>query len=242
MLRGKTALITGASRGIGRAVTLQLASEGADVAVVCARSEEKAAEVCRECRVRFHVKAEYFLCDVADEGRVMETVAAVRGAFGGIQILVNNAGITRDGLAVRMSGEDFDAVLSTNLKGAFFMAKHCLPLFLKERSGSIINVSSVSGLRGNAGQCSYAASKAGIIGLTKSLAREYAARGIRVNAVAPGYIDTEMTAGLEEAQLIQQIPLGRKGTPGDVAQAVAFLADAKYITGEVIRVDGGFAM
>ena len=242
MLTGKTAIVTGASRGIGRAIALGLASQGVHIAAVCAREKEKAEEVCRECEDRYQVEAEAFLCNVADGRQVKETVQSVCEAFGSIQILVNNAGVTRDSLAIMMKEEDYDQVLDINLKGAFLMAKHCLPVFLKQKSGVIINISSVSGLAGNAGQSNYAASKAGLIGLTKSLAREYASRGIRCNAVAPGYIDTEMTKNLAGQPLEDRIPLGRKGKPEDVAQAVAFLSDAEYITGETLRVDGGFAM
>lgn len=242
MLTGKTAIVTGASRGIGRAIALGLASQGVRIVAVCAHEKEKAEEVCHECEDRYQVKAETFLCNVADERRVKETVQSVYEAFGSIQILVNNAGVTRDSLAVKMKEEDYDQVLDINLKGAFLMAKHCLPFFLKQKNGVIINISSVSGLTGNAGQCNYAASKAGLIGLTKSMAREYASRGIRCNAIAPGYIDTEMTRGLEGKRLEDIIPLRRKGTPEDVAQAVVFLSDAEYITGETLRVDGGYAM
>ena len=242
MLTGKTAIVTGASRGIGRAIALGLASQGVRIVAVCAHEKEKAEEVCHECEDRYQVKAETFLCNVADERRVKETVQSVYEAFGSIQILVNNAGVTRDSLAVKMKEEDYDQVLDINLKGTFLMAKHCLPFFLKQKNGVIINISSVSGLTGNAGQCNYAASKAGLIGLTKSMAREYASRGIRCNAIAPGYIDTEMTRGLEGKRLEDIIPLKRKGTPEDVAQAVVFMSDAEYITGETLRVDGGYAM
>lgn len=242
MLTGKTAIVTGASRGIGSAIALGLASQGVRIVAVCAHEKEKAEEVCHECENRYQVKAETFLCNVADERQVKETVQTACEAFGSIQILVNNAGVTRDSLAVMMKEEDYDQVLDVNLKGAFLMAKHCLPFFLKQKNGVIINISSVSGLTGNAGQCNYAASKAGLIGLTKSMAREYASRGIRCNAIAPGYIDTEMTRGLEGKRLEDIIPLRRKGTPEDVAQAVVFMSDAEYITGETLRVDGGYAM
>lgn len=242
MLTGKTAIVTGASRGIGSAIALGLASQGVRIVAVCAHEKEKAEEVCHECENRYQVKAETFLCNVADERQVKETVQTACEAFGSIQILVNNAGVTRDSLAVMMKEEDYDQVLDVNLKGAFLMAKHCLPFFLKQKNGVIINISSVSGLNGNAGQCNYAASKAGLIGLTKSMAREYASRGIRCNAIAPGYIDTEMTRGLEGKRLEDIIPLRRKGTPEDVAQAVVFMSDAEYITGETLRVDGGYAM
>ena len=242
MIYGKTAIITGASRGIGRAITLELASKGANVAVLYVSSEKKAEEVCRICRDKYRVAARSYRCDVADEKQARDTVRAVMAGFGSIGILVNNAGITKDNPMVVMPEEDFAHVLDTNLKGAFLMTKYTLPVFMKQRQGVVINISSVSGLKGNAGQCSYAASKAGLIGMTKTIAREYASRGIRCNAVAPGYIETDMTEGLVKEKILQQIPLGRNGKPEEVAQAVSFLARAEYITGEVLRVDGGFAM
>lgn len=242
MLKGKTAIITGASRGIGKAIAIRMASQGVHIAAICSQTKEQAEEICRECEEKYQVTAKSYVCDVSDDKQVKEIVADIRQSFGGIQILVNNAGITRDALAVMMKEEDFDAVLNTNLKGAFLMMKHCLPLFIKEREGTIVNISSVAGLLGNAGQCNYAASKAGLIGLTKSIAREYASRGIRCNAVAPGYIQTEMTEFLDGKVLLDRIPLARMGKPDDIAQAVLFLADADYITGETLRVDGGFAM
>lgn len=242
MIFGKTAIITGAGRGIGRAIALELASKGANVAVLYASSEESAEEVCRICREKYRVAARAYRCDVTDEEQVRENVRAVMAGFGTIGILVNNAGITKDSLAVMMPEEDFERVLDTNLKGAFLMTKYALPVFMKQRQGVVINISSVSGLKGNAGQCSYAVSKAGLIGMTKTIAREYASRGIRCNAVAPGYIETDMTEGLGKEKILPQIPLGRNGKPEEVAQAVSFLAEAEYITGEVLRVDGGFAM
>ena len=166
----------------------------------------------------------------------------IKTDFGTVHILVNNAGITRDSLAAMMKEEDFDAVLNTNLKGAFNMIRHCTGLFLRNREGCIINISSVAGLTGNAGQCNYAASKAGLIGLTKSIAKELAPRGIRCNAIAPGFIATDMTDSQTENPLLKMIPLGKMGEPQDVAEAVAYLASAKYVTGEVLRVDGGIAM
>ena len=169
-------------------------------------------------------------------------VAAIKADFGTVNILVNNAGITRDGLLAMMKEEAFDAVLDTNLKGAFHMIRHCTPLFLRNKGGCIINISSVSGLMGNAGQCNYAASKAGLIGLTKSVAKELASKGIRCNAIAPGFIRTDMTGSQEENPLLAMIPLGAMGEPEDVAQAAAYLACAGYVTGEVLRVDGGIAM
>ena len=169
-------------------------------------------------------------------------MARIKTDFGAVHILVNNAGITRDGLAAMMKEEDFDRVLDVNLKGAFNMIRHCLPLFIRGREGCIVNISSVSGMMGNAGQCNYSASKAGLIGLTKSIAKEYAAKGIRCNAVAPGFIHTDMTGSHEENPLLSMIPLGKMGEPEDVADAVAYLVGAKYVTGEVLRVDGGIAM
>lgn len=244
MLNEKNALITGASRGIGKAIALAFAKNGANIAVIYAGNREKAEETCREAEA-FGVKALPFCCDVSDFAAAKETVAAVTKALGPIDILVNNAGITRDGLIYSMKEEAFDAVIDTNLKGAFHMIKHCTPGFLKRRSGRILNISSISGLIGNAGQANYSASKAGLIGLTKSVAREFAPRGICCNAIAPGFIATEMTENIgPENPLIGKIPLGRVGTPEDVAALAVFLAGdtAGYITGEVIRVDGGLAI
>ncbi len=244
MLSGKTAVVTGASRGIGAAIALKLASMGANIAVIYAGNEEAASEVCRRCREEYSVQAERYCCDVSDFNRAKETVERVRKDFGGIQILVNNAGISRDGLVAVMKEEDFECVLDVNLKGAFNMIRHCARAFISGREGVIINISSVSGMIGNAGQANYSASKAGLIGLTKSVARELAPRNIRCNAVAPGFIRTDMTENLktENNQLMQTIPLGRIGKPEDVADAVAYLICAEYVTGEVLRVDGGIAM
>jgi len=244
MLNEKTALITGASRGIGKAIALHFAKNGANLAVIYAGNREKAEETCREAEV-IGVKALPFCCDVSDFTAAKETVSAAVKALGPIDILVNNAGITRDGLIYSMKEESFDAVINTNLKGAFHMIKHCTPGFLKRRSGRIINISSISGLIGNAGQANYSAAKAGLIGLTKSVARELAPRGICCNAIAPGFIATEMTENIgAENPLMGKIPLGRVGTPDDVAALAVFLAgdSAGYITGEVIRVDGGLAI
>ena len=219
-LSGKTALVTGASRGIGRAIALRLAADGANVAVIYAGSADKAEAV-------------------------KETVKAVTAELGKIDILVNNAGITRDSLVLSMKDEDYDAVLDTNLKGAFNMIRACYSGFIRKRSGRIINISSVSGIMGNAGQANYSASKAGLIGLTKSVARELASRNVTCNAVAPGFIQTDMTENIgEDNTLRSMIPLGRMGKPEDIAAAVAFLASdaAAYITGEVLRVDGGLAI
>lgn len=243
-LNGKTALVTGASRGIGRAIALRLAEDGANVAVIYAGSVDKAEAVVNEITA-LGVNAKAYRCNVADSAAVNETVKAVTNDLGKIDILVNNAGITRDGLMLRMKDEDFDAVLDTNLKGAFNMIRACYSGFIRKKSGRIINISSVSGIMGNAGQANYSASKAGVIGLTKSVARELASRGITCNAVAPGFIQTDMTENLgDNNPLLNSIPLGRMGKPEDIAAAVAFLASdsAAYITGEVLKVDGGLAI
>lgn len=245
-LNGKTALVTGASRGIGRAIALRLAEDGANVAVIYAGSADKAEAVVNEITaLGVNAKAKAYRCNVADSAAVNETVKAVTNDLGKIDILVNNAGITRDGLMLRMKDEDFDAVLDTNLKGAFNMIRACYSGFIRKKSGRIINISSVSGIMGNAGQANYSASKAGVIGLTKSVARELASRGITCNAVAPGFIQTDMTENLgDNNPLLNSIPLGRMGKPEDIAAAVAFLASdsAAYITGEVLKVDGGLAI
>lgn len=243
-LNGKTALVTGASRGIGRAIALRLAEDGANVAVIYAGSADKAEAVVNEITA-LGINAKAYRCNVADSAAVNETVKAVTNDLGKIDILVNNAGITRDGLMLRMKDEDFDAVLDTNLKGAFNMIRACYSGFIRKKSGRIINISSVSGIMGNAGQANYSASKAGVIGLTKSVARELASRGITCNAVAPGFIQTDMTENLgDNNPLLNSIPLGRMGKPEDIAAAVAFLASdsAAYITGEVLKVDGGLAI
>lgn len=243
-LNGKTALVTGASRGIGRAIALRLAEDGANVAVIYAGSADKAEAVVNEITA-LGVNAKAYRCNVADSAAVNETVKAVTNDLGKIDILVNNAGITRDGLMLRMKDEDFDAVLDTNLKGAFNMIRACYSGFIRKKSGRIINISSVSGIMGNAGQANYSASKAGVIGLTKSVARELASRAITCNAVAPGFIQTDMTENLgDNNPLLNSIPLGRMGKPEDIAAAVAFLASdsAAYITGEVLKVDGGLAI
>jgi 3-oxoacyl-[acyl-carrier protein] reductase len=244
MLNGKTALITGASRGIGRAIALKLASLGADIAVVYAGNTDKAEEVAAGAR-GYGVRAETFQCNVADFDAVKATVDAVKSKLGPVDILVNNAGITKDGLVMNMKEAAFDDVVDTNLKGAFNMIRHCSPMFVKKRSGKIINITSVAGLIGNPGQANYAASKAGLIGLTKSVARELASRGICCNAIAPGFIQTDMTENITEGNpLMASIPLGRMGSPEEIAELTAFLAQdcANYITGEVIRIDGGLAM
>lgn len=242
MLGGKTAIVTGGSRGIGEAVAYKLASLGANIAVIFVGDPDAAQRVCERCQEEYGVKAGAYLCDVSDFNAAKEAVAKIKGDFGGVQILVNNAGITRDGLLAMMKEEDFDQVLKVNLKGAFHMIRHCTGLFLRGREGSIVNISSVTGLMGNVGQCNYAASKAGLIGLTKSVAKELAPKGIRCNAVAPGFIATDMTSSQTENPLLKLVPLGRMGKPEEVAEAVAYLAAASYVTGEVLRVDGGIAM
>lgn len=242
MLKEKTAVITGGSRGIGEAIAYKLASQGADIAVIYAGNAEAAENVCNKCREKKGVKAKAYQCNVADFSDVKETVAKIKADFGTAHILVNNAGITRDGLLAMMKEEDYDAVMDTNLKGAFNMIRHCTGLFIRNREGCIINITSVAGMMGNAGQCNYAASKAGLIGLTKSVAKELAPKGIRCNAVAPGFIATDMTGNQTDNPLMSMIPLGTMGGTEDVAEAVAYLAAAKYVTGEVLRVDGGIAM
>lgn len=241
MLKEKTAVITGGSRGIGAAIARKLASMGANIAVIYAGNEAAAQQVCLDCR-EFGVTAQSYRCDVADFSAVKDVVAQIKADFGTAHILVNNAGITKDGLLAMMKEADFDAVLDTNLKGAFNMIRHMTGLFIRNRGGCIINIASVAGIMGNAGQCNYSASKAGLIGLTKSVAKELAPKGIRCNAIAPGFIATDMTDGLENSPLLNMIPLGTMGQPEDVAQAAAYLATANYVTGEVLRVDGGIAM
>jgi 3-oxoacyl-[acyl-carrier protein] reductase len=244
-LQGRIALVTGASQGIGRACALELARAGATVALA-ARNEAKLAEVVTEIAAAGG-QAAAFALDVSSEVSIKAGAKAVIERFGKVEILVNNAGITRDGLMLRMKRHDWDDVLGTNLTGAFLLTQALLSPMLKNRWGRIINISSVVGRTGQAGQVNYAASKAGLIGLTRSMAREVASRGITVNAVAPGYIETPMTAVLDEKQraaMMATIPLGRAGTDREIAQAVAFLASdaAGYITGHVLDVNGGMFM
>ena len=245
-LTGKTAVVTGGSRGIGRAVCLELARRGANVALCYAGNEGAAQETVSACQA-LGAQALAVRCDVSDAEQVQSLMAAVTEAFGRIDILVNNAGITKDGLLMTMKEADFGAVLDTNLKGAFLCMKAVARPMMKQRWGRIVNLSSVVGLRGNAGQVNYAASKAGVIGMTKSAAKELATRGITVNAVAPGFIDTDMTAALPEAArsaLLGTIPMQHLGAAEDVANAVAFFCgdEAGYVTGQVLCVDGGMAM
>ena len=242
MLNGKTAVVTGGSRGIGEAIVYKLASMGANIAVIYAGNAAAAEKVCKKCGQRYSVEARAYQCNVADFSAVKEAVVKIRADFGTVQFLVNNAGITHDGLLAMMKEEDFDSVLDTNLKGAFNMIRHMTGLFIRAREGCIINMASVAGIMGNAGQCNYSASKAGLIGLTKSVAKELAPKGIRCNAVAPGFIATDMTGNQTDNPLLNKIPLGKMGETDDVADAVAYLITAKYVTGEVLRIDGGLAM
>ena len=243
MLKGTVALITGGSRGIGAACARKLAALGADIAVVYAGNAEKANEVCAACEA-LGVRARAYQCNVADFDAVKQTVAAVKAELGSVDILVNSAGITRDGLVAAMREADFDAVIDTNLKGTFNMIRHCARLFLRTGRGRIVNISSVAGVSGNAGQANYSASKAGVIGLTKSVARELAPKGITCNAVAPGFVATDMTAALPltDEQIRAAVPLGRMAKPEEIADAVAFLLQSDYITGQVLCVDGGVAI
>lgn len=246
MLKGKTALVTGASNGIGRAIAMAMAAQGAKVIVNYHGSRECAEEVVKTI-LDLGQEAVAYQCDVADFEKCRMMIEHFAGEFGAIDILVNNAGITKDNLIMKMTEEEFDQVIQTNLKGTFNTIKHISRLFLKQRSGKIINISSVSGVMGNAGQANYSASKAGIIGLTKSVARELASRGICVNAIAPGYIETKMSEAVPEAakqELLKQIPLKRMGQAEEVAHMAVFLASEKadYITGQVIHIDGGMSM
>lgn len=246
MLTGKVALVTGAGRGIGREIALTLAKNGATVIVNYNGSQQSANEVV-DTIIANGGNAEAMQCNVSDFAASEAFVKEVLEKYKKVDILVNNAGVTKDNLIMRMSEADYDAVLDTNLKGAFNMIRHLTRSFLKQRSGKIVNISSVSGVMGNAGQANYSASKAGLIGLTKSVARELASRGICVNAVAPGFIDTDMTKALSEdakAGLNGMIPMGKMGQTKDVADLVLFLAgnQSDYITGQVISVDGGMAM
>lgn len=246
MLKGKIALITGASRGIGAEIARSLAAEGALAILNYNGSKDRAQKVAEEIRAAGGA-AEICQCDVSDFKACGEMISMIVKEHGRIDILVNNAGITKDGLLMKMTEADFDAVLSTNLKGAFHTIRHASRWFLKQRSGKVINISSVSGILGNAGQANYSASKAGVIGLTKSAARELASRGINVNAIAPGLIATDMTEAMPKdarEKMEASIPLQRMGEPKDIADMTVFLASdkAKYITGQVFAVDGGMSI
>ena len=245
-MEDKVALVTGAGRGIGRAIALELASKGCAVALNYAHSAEAANEAAAEI-IKSGGRAAAFKADVSNATEVKEMFSAAAASLGSVNILICNAGITRDALLMRMKEEEWDGVLATNLKSHFICAKEAVRPMLKGRWGRIIAISSVNALRGSAGQCNYAAAKAGMLGFVKSLAREVAAKGITVNAIAPGFIDTDMTASLSpelRAKFIEAIPAARIGTPQDVAKAAAFLAseDASYIQGQVIAVDGGITM
>ena len=243
LLAGQTAVVTGASRGIGRAIAKTLASAGADVAILDLCTPETAADAVKDVTDLGH-RAAYYACNVGESAQVKDTVAQIVKDFGRIDILVNNAGITRDGLIMQLSDDNFNDVIGTNLRGSFNMIRAVSRTMLRQKSGRICNISSVSGLTGNAGQTNYSASKAGVIGLTKSAALELASRGITVNAVAPGFVETAMTKDLADSPLLSRIPLGRAAQPEEIANMVTFLCSpaAAYITGEVIRVDGGMAM
>ena len=245
-MTGRTALVTGAGRGIGREIALTLAREGVDIAVNYNSSESAARETAEQIEAMGR-KAVLLPCDVADFKASGEMVQRAVESFGRLDILINNAGITRDNLLLRMTEEEFDAVLDTNLKGCFHLIRHVAKVMLKQRYGRIVNLSSISGVLGNAGQANYSASKAGIIGLTKSAARELASRNITVNAIAPGFIDTEMTKDLSDSvkeSILAQTPMRRFGSTKDIAEAAKFLVSdyAAYITGQVIQINGGMAM
>ena len=243
MLKGKTAVVTGASRGIGAAIAEKLGSLGVNVAILYMGNEALALKE-KEKIEAFGVKAEAYRTDVSSQEECKDVVKKITEEFGGIDILVNNAGITRDNLLVTMDEAEFDAVIDTNLKGCYNMIKACGRSFIKKKYGKIINISSVSGIMGNAGQANYAASKAGVIALTKVVAREFGGKNVCCNAIAPGFICTDMTKDLNTEEFEKIIPLKRLGKPEDVANLAAFLADdvSDYITGEVIRIDGGLAM
>ena len=242
----QTAVVTGGSRGIGRAICLELASRGANIVLCYAGNEQAAEETAQLCRAH-GVRVTAVKCDVSDNQAVKNMMKAAVKEYGRIDILVNNAGVTRDGFLLMMRESDYDAVLDTNLKGTFLCMRHVVHAMMKQNYGRIVNLSSVSGVRGNAGQANYAASKAGVIGLTKAAAKELAAKNITVNAIAPGFIETDMTAAMTDAAkaaTLAMIPASRLGQAQEVAKAVAFLAgrDAAYITGQVLCVDGGMAM
>ena len=238
---GKVALVTGGSRGIGKSCALELAKAGMDVAITYVGNDEAANQTVKEIE-GLGVKAKAYKFDISDKTACADAVNKVQADFERIDVLVNNAGITRDGLFIRMNDENWEAVINTNLNSAFYMTQPISKIMMKQREGCIINMSSIVGVRGNAGQANYSAAKAGLIGLTKSLAKELGSRNIRVNAIAPGFIQTDMTKGLDTEKVTEIIPLKRLGEPEDIAKTVKFLAcDTTYITGQVIGVDGGLS-
>ena len=246
MLKGKNAIITGASRGIGREIALTLAENGANIVINYRNYNNEIEALVKDIEAKA-VKIVTVKCDVSNFEEVENLISEAKEKLGSIDILVNNAGITKDGLLMRMKQEDFESVLDVNLKGVFNTTKLITPIMMKQRTGKIINISSVVGLVGNAGQCNYAASKAGVIGFSKSIARELAPRGVNINVVAPGYIDTDMTNGLSDKvkeSILQTIPMKKMGSTKDVANLVLFLSSglSDYITGQVINVDGGMVM
>lgn len=246
-LTGKVAVVTGGSRGIGKASVIALAGAGADVAIVCSSNIQKAAELCADVISEFGVKAQAYICDVSDYNKSEETCKQIFADFKKIDILVNNAGITKDNLFLRMKEEDFDSVIAVNLKGTFNFIRHLSRYIMKSDAGRIINISSVAGLMGNVGQINYASSKAGVIGMTKTVAKELASKKVTCNAIAPGFISTDMTENLPDKvkEAVNDIvPLKRMGTSEEIANLVLFLSSSmsSYITGEVIRADGGMCM
>ena len=238
----KTALVTGGSRGIGRACAIELANAGCNVAITYAGNEAKAQETVQELE-KIGVKAKAYKFDIKDKAAAIAAIEEIHKEFETIDILVNNAGITRDNLIIRMSDEEWESVINTNLTGTFNVTKPVCKIMMKQRQGAIVNMSSIVGISGNAGQSNYSAAKAGLIGFTKSLAKELASRNIRVNAIAPGFIQTDMTTGLDADMIAEHIPLKRLGQPEDIAKAVKFLAlDSTYITAQVLGVDGGLSI
>ena len=247
MLNGKTAVVTGGARGIGAAICKKLASQGADIAIIARAANEQALALEADIAKEYGVRAKVYACDVSDAEQCKAAVKQILADFGNITILVNNAGITRDGLMISMKEADFDAVINTNLKGTFNMTQACYRPFMKQKYGKIVNLASVSAQLGTAGQANYAASKAGVVALTKVTARELASRGVTCNAIAPGFIATDMTKAISEEatqEYLASIPMGRAGKPEDVANLAGFLAspDSDYLTGTVIRIDGGLAI
>ena len=238
----RVVVVTGGSRGIGKAIALEFAKRGEIIAILDLNGEA-AEETAKECSTLSGKAAKAYSCQVGDYASCEETVKQIIEELGGIDVLINNAGITRDTLMLRMKEEDFDTVINVNLKGVFNMMKACYSHFMRKKSGKIINMSSVSGIMGNAGQTNYSASKAGVIGLTKSVAKELASRGVCVNAIAPGFIETPMTESFKDRpEILEAIPMGRMGRPEEIAHLAVFLSENDYITGEVIRIDGGMAM